>query len=372
MPKSEDAIMAAPWKLGGLTIPNRLVRSATLECLSNRDGSPTPRLTDVLVDLARGGVGLIIAGTAYISREGQGEKNGTGLHEDRLIPSLGRLCESVAGAGGILAAQIIHCGSTLEPAAMKEKEKIYGPSAGIDPVNGARVTELSRAHIRRITDDFHAAASRAKRAGFRAVQIHAAHGYLLNQFLSPSRNRREDEYGGSLENRARFLYQVLEAVRDAVGPGFPVMVKMSGHDGFEGGVAPDEAVEVAAALDAMGIDAIEVSGGTPEGEAKGGWDHIRPAPFREGALFDYAAMIKARVGCPVISVEGWRTPDAVCRALKTIDAVSMSRPFIREPDLAGRWLGGDSAPARCVSCNKCLEILADKGLGCVFRQKTMA
>jgi len=362
--------MGRPWKMGTLPIKNSLVRSATVEGLSNEYGAPTQRLIDITVELARGGVGLIVAGSAYISREGQGDKNTTGMNDDSLIEPLSRLCGAVRKAGGTLAAQLLHCGSTLNPIILPEKEAVFGPSAMIDPIFDHPVSELSKDHILKIVDDYANAASRAKEAGFRAVQIHAAHGYLINQFLSPSRNRRKDQYGGPLKHRALLLYQVYEAIRGTVGKDFPIFVKMSGYDGFPGGVGPKEASQVASTLDAMGIDAIEVSAGTPEGAKKGGWDHILPAPFKEGSLLKYALQIKAKVHCPVISVEGWRSPLEIAKALEKTDAVSMSRPFIREPDLANRWLSGDLSPARCISCNKCLDLLTKSGLGCIFHTRS--
>jgi len=358
-----------PWRLGALEIPNRLVRSATEEGLSTEEGAPTQRLIDLTAELARGGAGLIVAGSAFISREGRGATNVTGIDKDSLIGPLSHLCEAVHQAGGVLAAQLLHSGSTLRAVMVAEKAGPYGPSAmDADPVCGAPVLALTRAQIGGVVDDYARAASRARRAGFDAVQIHAAHGYLLNQFLSPARNRREDAYGGSLQHRARFLCEVYEAVRGAVGAGFPVFVKMSAHDGFAGGVEPVEAVRVAAELDALGIDAIEVSAGTPEGAGRGGWDHIMPAPFAEGRFLDYASRIKAAVTCPVLTVEGWRDPLRIALALERIDAVSMSRPFIREPHLPARWRDGDLTPATCISCNKCLDLIVDRGLSCIFHK----
>jgi len=362
-------ILGQPWKMGTLEIKNRLVRSATAEGLSTEDGAPTQRLIDISVALARGGVGLIVAGAAYISREAQGDMNTTGIDNNRLIAPLSRLCRAVHKAGGILAAQLFHCGSAVNSTMLPEKEALFGPSAMIDPLCGHRVVELSKDHILRIVDDYAKAALRAKEAGFRAVQIHAAHGYLINQFLSVSRNRRKDPYGGPLKHRALLLYQIYEAIRGVVGKEFPIFIKMSAYDGFAGGVKPKEAARVASTLDAMGIDAIEVSAGTPEGAKKGGWDHIIPAPFKEGSLLKYALQIKQKVNCPVLSVEGWRDPLEIAKALEKIDAVSMSRPFIREPNLVNRWLRGDLSPAHCISCNKCLGLMMESGLGCVFHNR---
>lgn len=358
-----------PWEMGNLHIRNRIVRSATDETLSTDDGAPTQRLSDVLVDLARGGVGLIIAGTAYISRQGRWGRNTTGLDNDRLIKPLSRLCEDVHRAGGIIAAQLLHSGSTINPDIINEKEALFGPSAMIDPVCGHPVVEMTKDHILRVVEHYAKAAFRAKEAGFNAVQIHAAHGYLINQFLSPSRNQRKDRYGGSLKHRALLLYQVYEAIRGEVGLDYPIFIKMSAYDGFPGGVEPQEAVQVALALDDLGINAIEVSAGTPEGAVRNGWDHIIPAPFKEGSLFKYPLQIKENVKCPVISVEGWRSPLKIAEALKKIDAISMSRPFIREPHLINRWENGDLSPAQCISCNKCLGLTLKSGLGCIFHER---
>lgn len=151
-------ILGQSWKMGTLELKNRLVRSATVEGLSTEDGAPTQKLIDITVELARGGVGLIIAGTAYISREGQGDMGSTGIHNDNCIKPLNLLCRAVHDAGGTLAAQLLYCGSTLNPAIIKEKEALYGPSEMIDPVCGYPVAELSRNHIQRIVEDYGKAA----------------------------------------------------------------------------------------------------------------------------------------------------------------------------------------------------------------------
>lgn len=294
--------------MGTLEIKNRLIRSATDEGFATPEGAPTQRLMDIDTELARGGVGLIIAGTAHISLEGKWGNNSIGMDHDNLIKPLKRLCKATHEAGGTLAAQLLHCGSTVNPATLSERGALLGPSSMIDPLFGHPVEELTQDHILKIVDDYAKSASRAKEAGFDAVQIHSGHGYLINQFLSPSRNFRKDQYGGSLENRTRLLCQVYEAIRGAVGKDFPLFIKMSAYDGFPGGVEPYDAASTATILDGMGIDAIEVSAGTPEGDKKGGWDHILPAPFEEGSLLKYALLIKEKVNCPVISVEGWRNP----------------------------------------------------------------
>lgn len=358
-----------PWQLGNLTIPNALVRSATVEGLSTADGAPTRRLTDLFVDLAKGGTGLIIAGTAYISRDSQCDGNAAALDNDGLIEPLKKMCAQVEAAGGVLAAQLLHCGPIVNHLLLPDREVLWGPSALTDPVNGRRITEMDRNRIASVIDDYAQAARRAKEGGFKAVQIHAAHGYLANSFLSRARNTRTDEYGGSMAKRATFVYHVHEAIRGLVGSDFPVLIKLGAHDGFKGGFSEEDSLLVAKGLDDLGIDAIEISGGTPEGAAKGGYDHILPAPFEPGLNLEHAARVKAAVKCPVFPVEGWRDPALINSALEKVDAVSMSRPFIREPGLAGRWLSGDTEPAECISCNKCLDLIEDHGLACIFNLK---
>lgn len=363
--------MNQSWKMGSLEIKNRLIRSATDDGFATPQGAPTQKGIDIVTELARGGVGLIIAGAAHISIEGKWGDNGLGLDHDSLIKPLNRLCAATHDAGSLLAAQLLHSGTTVNPASLSERGPLLGPSAMIDPLFGQPVEELTQDHILKIVDEYAKAALRAKKAGFDAVQIHCAHGYLINQFLSRSRNFRKDQYGGSLENRTRLLCEIYEAVRGEVGHDFPLFIKMSAYDGFSGGVEPHEAACTAAILDAMGIDAVEVSAGTPEGKKKGGWDHILPAPFKEGSLLKYALLIKEKVNCPIISVEGWRDPEKIEHALEKIDAVSMSRPFIREPDLPNRWIKGDFSPALCISCNKCLELQTGPGMACIFHDPSL-
>ena len=199
------------WQSGPLEIKNRLVRSATEEGLSTERGAPTRRLIDVTKALAEGGVGLIIAGAAYISEEGRSDKRVIGMDNDALIEQLSQLTEAVHRADGILAAQLLRSGSIASPAVLREKEVIYGPSVMNDPVNGRQIAPLSKNHILQIVEDYAQAALRTRKAGYDAVQIHGAHGYLINQFLSPYRNRQTDAYGGSLKKTGPFVVSVIRS-----------------------------------------------------------------------------------------------------------------------------------------------------------------
>jgi 2,4-dienoyl-CoA reductase-like NADH-dependent reductase (Old Yellow Enzyme family) len=231
--------------------------------------------------------------------------------------------------------------------------------------------EMSLADIKDIIIAFGAGASRAQKWGFDAVQLHGAHGYLINQFLSPLTNHRSDQYGGSIENRCRFLLETYRAVRSAVGPDYPVMIKLNGSDNLEGGLSIDDAVYAAKALNSEGIDAIEVSGGTP---ASGDQSPARTkitSPDKEAYNLDLAKQIKSAVSCPVMVVGGFRSFEVVEQTINdTADYISMARPFIREPDLAKRWQQGDRSPARCISCNSCfMPGIKEGGIYCVVEKK---
>jgi len=367
-----------PWQMKDLVIPNRLVRSATWEGLALDDGTPTHELILALADLAEGGVGLIITGYAFINPQGVGLSKQTGVHIDALIGPLTRISDAVHKAGGLVAMQIVHAGgqtksewiggrTVIGPSALPISEWIGGrletePSALAKPIYREPVAEMTRDQLEDIIDDFARAAARVKAAGFDAVQLHGAHGYLINQFLSPNTNQRTDDYGGSPANRARFAYDVLAQVRSAVGPNYPVFIKLNSEDAIDGGLVFEEGLAVAKGLSDRGIDGIEVSGGVPAGK-KLSPSRVVKEPKDEGYFLANAAAIKKAVSCPVICVGGWRSRARVEVALDQVDAVAMSRPFIRQPDLANRWRDGETE-ATCISCNQCFDVGKKQGLGC--------
>ncbi|MCF8031631.1 MAG: NADH:flavin oxidoreductase [Desulfarculaceae bacterium] len=350
-----------PWQMKDLSIPNRLVRSATWEGLADPEGAPTHELILALAELAEGGVGLIITGYAYVSPDGVGLFRQTGAYMDALVGPLTRISDAVHKSGGLVAMQIVHAGGQTKAEWMDGRQPV-GPSACFNKAYEQQVAELSRDRIEDIVDDFARAAARVKAAGFDAVQLHGAHGYLINQFLSPLTNQREDDYGGSLANRARFCYEVLAQVRNAVGPRYPVFIKLNTTDAVEGGLSLEDALKVAKGLGDRGIDGIEVSGGTPAA-GKLSPSRVVKEPADEGYFLDNAAAVKKVVSCPVICVGGWRSKARVEQALDRVDAVAMSRPFIRQPDLANRWKAGETE-ATCISCNQCFAVGRKQGLGC--------
>jgi 2,4-dienoyl-CoA reductase-like NADH-dependent reductase (Old Yellow Enzyme family) len=351
----------SPWKMGSLEIPNRLVRSATWEGMAQDDGAVTDALAEVTAKLAHGGVGLIITGYAFVLPEGRGLPKQTGVHSDELVDSLGRMTDAVHEAGGLVALQIVHAGAQTRSEWIGTTAR--GPSAVIHPSFGESVEELTRDQISGIVTAFASAARRARAARFDAVQLHAAHGYLINQFLSPQSNRRDDDYGGSIEGRARLCFEIFDAVRAEVGPDFPVFIKLNSEDCVEGGLELADAVEVARGLSERGIDAIEVSGGVPYAGKKGAARLVRNRD-EEAYFLANARAIKEVVDCPVVVVGGIRSRSVIEHALEEIDAVSICRPFIRQPDLANLMRDRVVETADCVSCGKCLEATMEHGLSC--------
>ncbi len=350
-----------PWSLGSLQLPNRLVRSATWEGMAAPDGTPSHDMINLTAGLAEGGVGLIITGYAFINPRGRGLPRQTGVHIDALVGPLTRVSDAVHKAGGKVALQIVHAGGQTKAEWIGEQP--LGPSAITHPAFGEEVAEMSRGQIEDLSEEFTMAAARGKAAGFDAVELHGAHGYLLNQFLSPNTNQRSDDYGGPIENRARVVYEVYEAVRQAVGPAYPVFIKLNSEDSLEGGLVLEDSLTVARELSRRGIDAIEVSGGVPAAGKKSPARLVRDLE-EEGYFMANAQAVKQAVDCPVIVVGGWRSRGKVEEALETVDAVAMSRPFIRQPDLARRWQQGSRAPATCISCGLCFREGMKQGIAC--------
>jgi 2,4-dienoyl-CoA reductase-like NADH-dependent reductase (Old Yellow Enzyme family) len=274
------------------------------------------------------------------------------------------MTEAVHKAGGKIAMQIVHGGVLSSPELTGEE--VLGPSA-MQSENGPVGREMTKEEIQETVEAFVKAASRAEKAGFDGLQIHIAHTYLLNQFLSPFFNKRTDEYGGSLENRARMLMQVVSRVKDTVA-GYPILVKLNSEDLLEGGLTKEEMLEVCAMLQHAGIDAIELSGGTTLGLFINKLE-ITPFPIGNGDVYwrKAAEQYKKKIDVPLILVGGIRSFETAEQLVEggVADYVSMSRPLIREPDLINRWKTGDTRKADCVSDNACLQPgIEGKGVHC--------
>jgi 2,4-dienoyl-CoA reductase-like NADH-dependent reductase (Old Yellow Enzyme family) len=351
-------------RLSGIELDNRLVRSATWEGLATDDGRVTPPLIRIHEELAEGGVGLIISSYLYVRQDGKQTPGQIGIYSDDLISGLAELAQAVHERGGKIVGQIVHCGGQADRSQCGGLDPV-APSAVESPGYATTPRELTSGEIRELVAAFAAAARRLQESGFDGAQLHGAHGYLLAQFLSPLRNRRRDEYGGTVENRARFCLEVYREVRAAVGPDFPVMIKLNANDFLDGSTTEEDACHLAAALAAEGIDAIEVSGGTPGSGKLGAARPDIKGPENEAYFLPQAEAIRrAAPKVPLMLVGGMRSPEIMEKILAsaTVDYFSMSRPLIREPELPNRWKSGDRRRAECISCLGCFGP-ASKGQG---------
>jgi 2,4-dienoyl-CoA reductase-like NADH-dependent reductase (Old Yellow Enzyme family) len=352
-------------EINGMELLNRFVRSATWEGMATEDGACTGRLVELMAQLAQGRVGLIITSHTYVLPEGQAGPWQLGVYKDELIEGLREMTAAVHSRGGNVVLQMAHAGLFASSSLTGQKPMAMSK---VEEVSKSPCKEMTLDEIQQIVEAFGQAARRAKEAGFDGVQIHAAHGYLLSQSLSPFFNRRTDAYGGPIENRARFLLEVLQRVRGTTGANFPLLVKMNCQDFIEGGLSFEDSVEVGEMLQKGGIDAIELSGGTfvsgKLGPSRGRID----SEEKEAYFKDSAKVFKERLSVPLMLVGGIRSFQIAEQLVEEgyADYISMSRPFIREPNLIERWESGDLSKASCLSDSKCFgPIMAGKGMYCI-------
>ncbi len=283
-----------------MNLSNRFVRSATWEGMADKEGFCTPQLIKIMENLAKGDIGLIITGHAYVSREGQATPWQLGAYSRELIPSLNQMTDAVHKSEGKIILQLAHAGCYA--AVNLTGEEALGPSVIENNKKSPICREMTKDDIQRITDAFGKGAELAHKSGFDGIQIHAAHGYLLSQFLSPFYNKRRDQYGGSIECRSQIITEILQAVRSAVGDKFPVLIKINSEDFIEDGFSRDDMLQLSEALEKSGIDAIELSGGILNA---GKYNPVRSgANSEEKEVFykDAAKRYKEKIHVPLILV----------------------------------------------------------------------
>lgn len=389
-------------RIGSLEVPGRLLKTATSETRADADGNCTPEVVAFYEPMARAGTPLIITGNIFVSRSGRSTPRQMGADTDARIPGLRRLTTAVRGHGTRIFAQLSHCGRQVVPGPVGLDEAVSASDVR-DLSIGTRPRPLTETEIAGVVADFAAAAGRCKAAGFDGVQIHAGHGYLISQFLTPYTNRRRDRWGGGLENRARLLREVHKAIRAQVGAEHPVIVKLNGADRLplRRGLKTPELVEIARIMEADGVDAVEVSvghyesgfpvvrgrfrrclRGMAEGSARAlpqpwrsgfaaGWPLLAVVcdlawPRAQGFNLAYARRFSAALGIPVICVGGFIDRRAMEAAIGDgdCDAVSSGRAFIADPLLYRHVLSGDAGP-RCVFCNACVGRIGVEPLDCL-------
>jgi 2,4-dienoyl-CoA reductase-like NADH-dependent reductase (Old Yellow Enzyme family) len=329
-------------RIGPLQLRNRLVRSATWEAMADETGRPTPRLTRVYRDLAQGGVGLIITSATTFAPDATHPPGMMAIRDESYIPAYRELVKTVHDAGVPIIMQLVHPGRNGD---------MWTPA------------DATRDDIHAMAGGFGDAALLAQQAGFDGVQIHAAHGYFLSQFLNAKKNTRTDEYGGPVENRIRFLQEIAAAIRQNTGKSFPILVKINCSDFEDNDGVWDAARAACRQLAENGIRAVEISGGV-----SGAPFPPQSLPYEESVFRDYAAEIARSVDVPVILVGCNRTPAVMTELLNTtgVGYFSFSRPLLRQPDLANFWKKNPAEPAACLSCDACRN-QADGNI-CPFRE----
>ncbi|HUE06849.1 MAG TPA: NADH:flavin oxidoreductase [Acidimicrobiales bacterium] len=378
----------APAQFGPLTLRNRIIKAATFEGVM-----PGGKVSDALVDyhhrVAAGGAALSTVAYLAVSPEGRTDRHCL-LLNDETARDLRRVTDAIHADGAAAAAQIGHAGPVAN--ARSNRAPALAPSGGFTPM-GSRLHAIDAAGIERVVDDYRTAAANAVEAGFDSIEVHVGHNYLLSAFLSPKLNKRRDQFGGSVENRARFARTVLRTVRDAVGDKVAVTAKLNMADGVDGGLWLDESVEVATLFEADGtLDALELTGGSSlanpmylfRGDAPLrefgatlppplrlgfkliGHRFLKSYPYEEAFFLPFARQFRAALTTPIILLGGISELATIEAALAEGFAfVAMARALLREPDLPNRMQAGTATSSLCIHCNKCMPTIYS-GTRCVL------
>ncbi|WP_409202802.1 NADH:flavin oxidoreductase [Vibrio sp. SS-MA-C1-2] len=350
-----------------MKLKNRFIRSATWENMTTEDGHMTDKLYKIYEELAQGEVGLIITGYANIVEEEQPNPGMMGIYNDSFIEDYKKLTDLVHQYDSNIVMQLAY-GGTKTTHNVGERI-IFAPSEIPEKGTGTQGKAMTKDEIDYIVNGFAEAAGRAKQAGFDGVELHGAHTYLINQFLSPYYNRREDEYGGSLENRMRFLVETFNATRDVVGADFPILVKLTATEFFDGGLTFAETRVICQKLEQLGADGIEISGNI-HGKAKAMTGEMYDGfQLREQGYFvEYGREISDLVDVPIITVGGLSNIEIIEEIANTtnIQYFALARPLMSEPKLIKRWKEGDRESGLCEHCSKCRT---RRGNFCVIHNK---
>lgn len=355
-------------KIGEMKLKNRIVLAPMATHYGTEKGRVTERQIQYYIERSKGGVGLIVSESNYVSIEGRGGTNRIGLHSDNQIPEHRKLTEAIHEVGTPVCAQLHHGGATVSMKAVGQ----YPVSCSTVPLLtrgelfvGNIPRRLSETEIQDLVQSFSKAAWRARESGFDAVMVHAGHGYLINEFLSPRTNKRDDRYGGKEENRARFLIEIVESIRKILGPRFPIMVRLTGEELFDDGYQINFTQKLAMWLENAGVDEINISAGSIEEMERGMGRPIGP----EGYLSSDSAAIKDIVKIPVGVVGRIMSPKTAEKILEEgkADLVYLGRALIADPEFAKKaGEGRDDEIRPCIVCNKgCIDrLLAGLDIRC--------
>ncbi|MCI2062393.1 MAG: NADH:flavin oxidoreductase [Eubacteriaceae bacterium] len=358
-------------KIKNLELKNRFFKAATWEALADEDGHITEELYAIYDELTKGGAAAVITGYSYVTKDEKPNPGLMGIYDDVFIDEYRRMTENAHENGAGIFLQIVYGGSNtgLNP----PSRKIFGPSAVTNIKTGITPVEMTAADIKEMVQAFADAAVRAEKAGFDGVEIHGAHGYLLSMFMCPKYNIRTDEYGGTTENRARFICEIITAIKKAVSDDFIVMIKQNSSDCFEGGLTSEDSLEMSKLFEQAGVDVIDVSGGNSAGEnvSQNDLGPSRKSAARgveyESYFLEHAKKLAEEIDIPVILTGGNRHFEVMDEILNhtKIRYFALGRPLIREPGLFSRWESGDLTAPLCISCNACNNV---HGKRCIFNQ----
>jgi len=381
--------LAQPLKINKVTIKNRLAKSATQENMADEHGIVTPAYQECYERLATGGIGLIITGHMYVNYNGRSNKGMAGIDSDKHIPGLKKVATAVHTHNATIFAQLNHTGmkAFFERGELKD---IRGPSKVF------HYQALTLEQIEDIIQDFACAAQRVKTAGFDGIQLHGAHQYLIAQFLSKRSNKRRDRYGGSLQNRQRFVLDIIERIREKVGPDFPVTIKLDSHSRSYASIPPllvslitiKESLQTAKKLEEASVDAIEVSCGFAATKGAVSYklsveamflanEEVRKAKiagwlttpvdwvfnqtfwFQPHHNLKNIQRFKETVNIPILAGSCFRDPLVMQHVIaqNQADMICMARPLIYNPDFPNQILSNDPTPSHCLNCNLCLLLL---------------
>ncbi|MGV0958281.1 MAG: NADH:flavin oxidoreductase/NADH oxidase family protein [Limnohabitans sp.] len=350
-PMNESNALNQPLRLrNGSVLRNRLAKAAMSEALGTYDNRPTQDLVRLYQRWASTGLGLIMTGNVMIDRRALGEPGNVVIEDEADLPVLQQWAQTASTQGSALWVQLNHPGKqstkglnayNIAPSAVPFREDM---AAFFETPR-----EATQAEIEDIIARFGRSAAICKKAGFGGVVIHGAHGYLVNQFLSPHHNRRDDEWGGSAEKRRRFVLAVYAEIRRQVGPNFPVAIKLNSADFQRGGFTEEESIATIQALADAGIDLIEISGGTYEAPAMSGamqTPQKSSTLAREAYFLEFAEKVRAAVDVPLMVTGGFRTADGMNAALRSgaLDVVGVARLLAIEPDAPAALLQGRDSP----------------------------
>jgi len=385
------SILFTPGRIGPIELKNRAIRASAFEGMAYNH-APSEDLTDYHVRVAKGGVAMTSVAYAAINRTGVSFYSQLWMREE-IVPGLKKMTDAIHAVGSLACIQLGHCGNMSHRRYCGTRP--VGPSAGFNMYSPTFVHGLTRDEIHQTVKDFGHAVRLASEAGFDAVEIHCGHGYLISQFLSPFTNHRRDEYGGSLENRMRFMTEVMKEVMDAAGDHLAVMCKVNTRDGFKGGMEVDEAIQVALRLEELGAHCLVLSGGfvskAPMYVMRGAmpvhvltdfmpwrrywWLKIgmeicgkpmcRSFPYREAFFYEDAIKFRKTLKMPLAFVGGLDSLETINKVLDSgFEFVEFARALVRDTDFINKLREGTCTRSECEHSNYCVASIWNLKMDC--------